>query len=81
MRGEERAKAKGLHGRGREAEALFMVGEGMGRARVRVATEIRGKILFAFPDGNGNDEMIHSMVLLIEQGSLCARGEGLTSPL
>ena len=68
MRGEERAKAKGLHGRGRAAEAVFMVGKGMGRARVRAAstnnTQIKGKILFAFPDGNSDDKIIHSIVLL-----------------
>lgn len=46
---------------------MFMVGKGMGRARVRAAstnnTKIKGKILFAFPDDNGDDKMIHSMVL------------------
>lgn len=28
------------------------------------STKIKGKILFAFPDDNDDDKMIHSMVLL-----------------
>lgn len=47
---------------------MFMVGKGIGRARVQAAStntiKIKGKILFASPDDNSNDKMIHSMVLL-----------------
>lgn len=61
-------RQRGLHRNGRWAEAVFIVGKGIVRARVQAAStniiKIKGKILFASPDDNSDDKMIHSPVLL-----------------
>lgn len=69
--GEERTKAKGTAQGGENVQKLlvmFMVGKRMGRAGVDVAStsniKIKIKILFAFPDENGDHKIIHSMTVL-----------------